>query len=171
MADDPTPPITGAEVRAALEATKPPAKTMAWRNAVVIIVCNTVLSMIAVLAIWQWGSDKADQVSTLRAESECRSAIASQESVTGGALRLKETQLDRTRSASNQALQEAIVAVITEPAGVQAPDFRAALDRWAVANQQSATVIVELDAAIGPYSEALADRERINELCKDGGGR
>jgi hypothetical protein len=148
-----------------LKKSRPPRWTSPWVTTAIVGVCITVLSLVANLSLYQWGSDKADQVSTLRAESECRSDIAAAESVAGGALRLKETELDRTRAASNGALQRAIVAAIQQPEGIDSPEFAAALADWADANRESARLIPELDAAIVPYREALANRNRVNEIC------
>jgi hypothetical protein len=166
---DPTVPqhIDTKAIAKALDRTKPSRWANPWFAAAIIGVCITVLSLVANLSLYQWGSDKADQVSTLRAESECRSAVAAREAVAGGALRLKEVQLDRTRSASNQALQEAIVAAIDEPEGIDSPAFAAAINKWAAANSDSARIVGEIVEPLEVYRAALDDRARITEICSE----
>lgn len=144
--------INSSEIRAALEATKPP--PVQHRPPVVatavVVVCITFLALVANVALWQWGHTKTEELSRLRSEvtedarvTACRSQLA--------------VNVDITQGGFLFALGELIdVAISDDPATPEErrAQFDAARDRY--------------ERMVDQYGDALTARDQTSTTCKPG---
>ena len=116
-------------------------------TAAIVGVCITILSLVANLALWQWGSDKSDRVDELSEQSACRSTIAAETDVAQGRFLadLGATQLATARG---------LAAVGTD-------------DEPALAAMVSSLLLTSdaLEKTLGTYLVQLDARSRTLQIC------